>query len=332
MRISRFDHETATEADIAAMFAVKSGAAAVDRPADPPLLLADTATTIRNSRPDRSRPHFLARAGDDVLGGAVLWLSLADNLHMGLLGLRVHPDHRRRGAGTALLRDVVGVMAELGRPVLLTEFDAGGPGDGFATAFGFRLVQTDRLSLLRLSDVDWADLEVTAAAKHPGYRIEAWTGSAPDELIAGYAAAKSAMNDAPRDDADFGDFLYTPESIRADEEMLAVLGESRVVVAVHEETGAVAAFTEILGRRSYRADQEDTAVVPAHRGSGLGLWIKSDMLLRLRAERPDVTEVITGNAATNRYMLAINDRLGFHPWIEIHGWQADVAALTARLG
>jgi hypothetical protein len=104
-------------------------------------------------------------------------------------------------------------------------------------------------------------------------------------------------------------------------------------VAVHEESGAVAGFTEVLAsHRSYRAHQEDTAVVPAHRGSGLGLWIKSEMLVRLRAERPDVTEVITGNATSNRYMLAINGRLGFHPWTEINGWQGDVPQITARLG
>jgi GNAT superfamily N-acetyltransferase len=331
MRIARLDHATATEADIAAMFAVKAAVAAVDRPADPPPLLADLTTTIRNSRPDRRRLHFVARDGDTVLGAALLWLSLVDNQHMGLLELRVHPEHRRRGVGTALLRDVLAVLTELGRPVLLSESDAGSAGDGFAAALGARLVQTDRLSLLRLADVDWADVEATAAAKHSGYRIEAWTSRAPDELVAGYAAAKSAMNDAPRDDADFGDFVYTPESIRDDERMTAGLGELRVVVAVHEETGVVAAFTEVLTRRSHRADQEDTAVVPAHRGSGLGLWVKSDMLLRLRAERPDVTQVITGNATTNQYMLAINGRLGFRPWTEINGWQADVPTLAARL-
>jgi GNAT superfamily N-acetyltransferase len=251
---------------------------------------------------------------------------------MGVLDVRVHPAHRRRGVGTALLREVLALLTDLGRPVLLAESDAGTAGDGFAAALGFRLVGTDRLSLLRLTDADWPDVAATAAAKHPGYRIEAWTGHAPDDLIAGYAAAKRAMNDAPRDDADLGDFSYTAETIRDDERLLGELGTLRVVVAVHEETGAVAAFTETLTRASYRADQEDTAVVPAHRGSGLGLWIKSDMLLRVRAERPDVTEVITGNAASNAHMLAINDRLGFRPWTEMHGWQADVATLSARLG
>jgi hypothetical protein len=31
-------------------------------------------------------------------------------------------------------------------------------------------------------------------------------------------------------------------------------------------------------------------------------------------------------------MLAINDRLGFRPYVEIQDWQFDVADLTRRLG
>ena len=92
-----------------------------------------------------------------------------------------------------------------------------------------------------------------------------------------------------------------------------------VTVAVHEQTGAVAGLTELELGPPPRAFQEDTAVVPAHRGSGLGLWIKADMLCRLRAERPDVTEVITGNAASNEHMLRINTQLGFRPHRAIGG-------------
>jgi hypothetical protein len=104
-----------------------------------------------------------------------------------------------------------------------------------------------------------------------------------------------------------------------------------VTVAVHEQTGAVAGLTELELGPPPRAFQEDTAVVPAHRGSGLGLWIKADMLCRLRAERPDVTEVITGNAASNEYMLRINTRLGFRPHRAIGEWQTGVGELVSRL-
>jgi hypothetical protein len=62
------------------------------------------------------------------------------------------------------------------------------------------------------------------------------------------------------------------------------------------------------------------------------LWIKADMLCRLRAERPDMTEVITGNAASNAHMLQINTRLGFRPYRAGAEWQGEVGELVSRLG
>jgi hypothetical protein len=54
--------------------------------------------------------------------------------------------------------------------------------------------------------------------------------------------------------------------------------------------------------------------------------------LRLRDERLDVAEVITGNSTGNRHMLAINERLGFRPWQEVNGWPADVPDVVSRVG
>ncbi|HST65973.1 MAG TPA: GNAT family N-acetyltransferase, partial [Mycobacteriales bacterium] len=261
------------------------------------------------------------------------WRSMLDNLRMGQAEIQVHPDARRRGVGTALLREIATELAADDRTILLAEVDAGGPGDEFARVAGGRVVETDRLSLLRLADVDWADVEAAAAAPHPGYRLVPVTGRVPDDLIGSYAKAKAAMNDAPHGAMDLEAFTFDEQRVRAEEASQLRRGEVRVTFAVHEAGGEVAGFTETgVGRAPERAHQLDTAVVPAHRGAGLGLWIKSEMLLRLRADRPDVTEVLTGNATSNRHMLAINDRLGFRPWREINGWQADVGEVLSRLG
>jgi mycothiol synthase len=81
------------------------------------------------------------------------------------------------------------------------------------------------------------------------------------------------MNDAPTDDSDVADRVYT-ELIRRDEEGRQAIGyTSWATVAVHEPTDAVAGLTELLVATPPRAYQDDTAVVPAHRGSGLGLWV-----------------------------------------------------------
>jgi GNAT superfamily N-acetyltransferase len=333
-RVVQVDLDTVTDTEIAAIHEMRVAAAAFDRPQDPAPQLEHLVIRFRDRGPDRRFVHVVARAGDTIVGHAVLRLSLIDNPHMGMFDLQVHPRHRRQGTGTALLRELLAVMTAEGRPVLLGESFAGTAGDDFAEALGVRMAQAARTSLLRMADVDWPDIEAAAAAKHPGYRLEAFVDHVPDELLEGYARAKTAMNDAPHDDADFGDVAYTPETLRADGARARTLGEPRVVFAVHEDTGEIAGLTEVLvtAAAPLRSYQEDTAVVPAHRGNGLGLWMKADMLVRLRAERPDVTELITGNAASNRHMLAVNDRLGYRLWSEVHGWQVDVPELSARLG
>ena len=332
MQIDRIDPAAVTDTVLAGVHAVVAAAAKIDRPRDPAPLPEDIAIRLREpDRRDRRIVHLVARTDAGPVGWAWLWMSMLDNLRMGLVDVQVHPDQRRYGVGSALLRAVAADMGAGGRDVLLAETDAGGPGDAFAEVAGLRVVETDRLSLLRLADVDWAAAGSAAAAPHPGYRLVPVTGRIPDELIGSYAKAKAAMNDAPHGETDLEAFEFDEERVRAEETSQLRRGEVRVTFAVHEETGEVAGFTETgVGRAPERAHQQDTAVVPAHRGHGLGLWVKSEMLLRLRSERPEVVEIITGNATSNRHMLAINDRLGFRPWREINGWQGDLPELDGR--
>jgi hypothetical protein len=45
-----------------------------------------------------------------------------------------------------------------------------------------------------------------------------------------------------------------------------------------------------------------------------------------------VAEIRTGNASDNAAMLAINDRLGYRPYVSFAQWQGDVATLVRALG
>ena len=81
---------------------------------------------------------------------------------------------------------------------------------------------------------------------------------------------------------------------------------------------------------SLASTANDTVVVPAHRGYGLGRALKARMLFELRSAEPQLTEVQTWNAFENEPMLRVNAELGFIPdrqWME---YEADVADL-ARL-
>ena len=96
-----------------------------------------------------------------------------------------------------------------------------------------------------------------------------------------------------------------------------------VTVALHAGTGEVAAYTHLAWPEEHPAGvwQEETLVLPHHRGHGLGMWTKLANLARLVEANPEARRVHTWNAVENRPMLAINDALGFVP-VGVEGcWQ-----------
>ncbi|MEV6394455.1 GNAT family N-acetyltransferase [Streptomyces sp. NPDC051907] len=233
--------------------------------------------------------------------------------HLSELELHVDPAHRRRGIGSFLLSEVVAACHAENRRSLIAAAAADSPGEAFSERHGFsRALTLDHL-LLRLDELPDADLPPTADTAPPGYRPARWTGTVPDELADAFAAAKTAMNDMPVGDLDYGSVAWDADRVRAMAQVIADRGDTLLTLAAVHDDGTMAGYTEVLlpQGRGPRAQQYDTAVVPAHRGHGLGLWVKTAMVRRLRAEHPDVVEIETDNAEDNVHMLAVNHRLGF---------------------
>jgi GNAT superfamily N-acetyltransferase len=147
-----------------------------------------------------------------------------------------------------------------------------------------------------------------------GYRLRSWTGAAPDSLLASYARAREAINDAPATTEE----EWAPwdvSRVREQERWVEQRGrETRVTVALAGE-GDVAAFTELRLSRAdgALAETQDTAVVRSHRGRGLSRWVKAESLELLARDRPDVALVATTNAEENAAIRHVNERLGFVP-------------------
>jgi hypothetical protein len=84
-------------------------------------------------------------------------------------------------------------------------------------------------------------------------------------------------------------------------------------VAVHRETGVVAAYTD-LAVPSGDPDvvfQWGTLVLPEHRGHRLGMAVKAANLRELGRLAPERRSVQTMNDEQNPWMVRINQDLGF---------------------
>jgi RimJ/RimL family protein N-acetyltransferase len=175
--------------------------------------------------------------------------------------------------------------------------------------------------------VDWSKLdreERQARQRAAGYELLRLPGSVPDELMPAVVALTEAINDAPTDDLDFQDEVFTPERIRAYEAAQAGF-DHRIyrLVARHRETGELAGHTVVAveADRPWHSWQHDTSVVRGHRGHRLGLLLKIGMLRWLREVEPQLRSLYTGNAASNAHMIAVNETLGYEVVARTVEWQ-----------
>lgn len=260
---------------------------------------------------------FVAYDGRKPIGTAVLDASDYDNLEMAWLTLRVAPAARRRGHGAAMLRALEDVALAMHRPLIGMDGWECEATRGFAEAGGYacRSIAVRRVQHVR-EVPDLEPLLVEARACAADYELVPVEGHAPDDLLPGLVAVTAAINDAPLDELDWEDEIYSPGRVRAYEHAQIASGfRLRRLVARHRRSGDVAGHTVVAvdSEQPEVAEQHDTSVARGHRGHRLGLLLKVEMLRRLLAEEPRLERIYTTNAASNRFMVAVNDRLGYRP-------------------
>ncbi len=331
--IAPLDLETATDEEIGEIAQFRQELAIEQRPEDPPTPLEVIAQWLRARPPGQWRVVFVAhdRAGK-LAGYGVGARNLKDtqNAHIRWSEIAVKPEHRRRGLGRALfagvLRSFEGQGDEL--TVISETTDRVPSGEAFALAIGAKPGLPMKLNQLDLGTVDRARVAEWSRAAPEGYRLERIDDTVPDEFVKAYIEASEGINDMPRGDMAFNDWKLTEAQIRQRESFFKQAGLVWwLLLAIDERTGEGVGFTEVEfnPQDPHAIQQEGTAVVAAHRGHGIGLWLKAVMLGRILADRADSRFIRTGNANVNAQMLAINEKLGFTYAWQTTLWQLSMA-------
>lgn len=330
--ITPFEVDSANEPDLADYYRLRVAVAAADNPEDPPPVYDSVIGRLRTPMTGHGRGRYwMVRQDGRVVGFASVGFPESENRHQGRTEIVVHPDARRRGVGTALLRAVLPALRAEDRTVVEGWVFEGRPGEYWARALALRLVHRNVHQLLVLDGTDPTRWRVDPPA---GYRLERWTGHVPEDLLGSFADARATIEDAPTGESSDRPPEWTAELVRESEEDLRRRNvEQRVVAAVHQATGVVAGFTEVevYAHRPEFGYQGDTAVVPAHRGRGLGVCMKAGMLCWLCEDRPTIERVYTTTADTNTHMIRINQQVGFSAFRSIVEFEDDVADLESRL-
>jgi GNAT superfamily N-acetyltransferase len=285
--------------------------------------------------PGFTQRAWIVRDGADVVAAAQMSLPERDNRDSGFADVLVAPEHRRRGLGGRLLRHLVDQARAAGRTRLVlwaTEpADAPSPGAAFLRAAGARLGMVEmrrRLVLPHRDPAELAELASVAARSAQGYRLVQWTGPTPDAWCDDLAVLVARMStDAPTGELTTEPQRWDADRLRERDAAAAANGVRSVVTAAQDPDGRLVAFTE--ASTCVVADgfamQGDTLVAPAHRGRRLGLWIKLANLEQLVRAHPEVRAIDTFNADDNRWMIAVNEAMGFTPLLRMSDWELDLA-------
>ena len=309
---------------------------------------------------------LVAKVDGKIVGTIDIALPLADNIDLAEFTLDVLPEYQRRGVGRHLLEAAEQLARAEGRTMVLVDTNHPAtslteipedqliPGTGpgfvpvssrevdFAQRAGYTLQHIEQFSscVLPLDSKLVADLQAEAEEANAGrYALHHWTDRCPERLLEGVAELENAAGEVVHGEdeadepagADTG-MVFDAAVLRETEDAAMAQGRRTVVTAVeHVATGKLVGLTTIsvLAHRQDVVFQDDTLVLQEHRGNKLGLLIKVANMERLTEQFPDARVIYTWNAPENRYLLTVNQQLGFRTAGVTGIWQKELPDLRA---
>ncbi|WP_203569050.1 GNAT family N-acetyltransferase [Aestuariimicrobium ganziense] len=288
-------------------------------------------------------PHLSATddLGDSELVGSVFVANpIIDNTHLiDGMEVAVRADWRRRGVGSALLEAAEVVARVWGVTTLMgwgTHREGGDSADAVRPKEGLFSVSPDAGSALALargyslaqcerhSTQDVPSEPVALPPTPQGYELLYWRDHTPAGVKqARCRLAEAMVSDTPKGELDLEDATWTVERLDTVEQSTFELNEGLTTAVRHVATGELVGFTELNRVRDLPAVawQEVTVVLGHHRGHGLGRVLKWANLAQCQQLWPEVERIHTWNAGENRWMLAINDELGYRIATVGGAWQ-----------
>jgi mycothiol synthase len=339
MNIKTFDPDRATDDEFRQRYDLQCRIDAEMDPGTPHSPFESYVKHQRTKSEFRTTLRWSAFDGADLVATASLHLDKSgDNDHLCRFDINVAPQQRRRGIGRALLAPIVEAAEADARSVISSGTVQGHESEQFLKAIGMEQKLLDRRSRLQLDQIPDGLIEQWLAEvpeRAPGYSLIEIEKRCQPEYRERFIDVLNAMNDAPREGMDRNDEHVTLEQLddweRTHEE---TGGEESCLVVMHDETGEFAGYTHIAWEPELPQVlwQQGTAVKAAHRGHAIGRWLKAANLQKVMQQNPEARFVDTWNAGSNKWMLAINDDLGFRPYIWYTAWQAKLADVKTTIG
>lgn len=265
--------------------------------------------------------------GESIVGQAAALTPLQENLESISVGAAVHPAWRGHGIGTALVSEaLIPAIRDSGRPLVEAsgEFraeadpdDPAHPANRLAGRLGItrKHLAVCRILALPLDDALMEDLAAEAAEKLGEYRVELWEDGIPERHLEAYGRLLHQLDlDDPDEDLEMEAADYTPERIRVSEQRRRDTGTRAIRAIAVAPDGSFVGNSEVHlhdAPGTTVAWQDNTLVMPEHRGHRLGLAMKVATHRLLRDRAPQLRMLATWNSHVNPWMIGVNEKLGY---------------------
>lgn len=316
--------DLADERVVAQMWQVRERGEAASRVLPHRMTLPEFAEEARYAFPGERNETAAVVLDGTVIAQARIWFPDRDNLGLCWSELHVDPAHCGRGAGSALTEWLEARGRANGRSVHAVEIAVpvgtrdDHPARRFAERRGYSVASTEIVRRLELP-VSSGLLDRLDGSARPHwqaqYDVSIHRSGVPHELRPTLCEAMNRLAlDAPTGDLELEEESLDPAGYQHFLDHEERLGRQRLTaVAVHRESGVVAAYTDLVLPAGDPAMvfQWGTLVLPEHRGHRLGTAVKVANLRALHQLDPGRTVIVTQNAEANPWMVSINEELGF---------------------
>lgn len=146
-----------------------------------------------------------------------------------------------------------------------------------------------------------------------------WFGRYPDDCIDDFAQLYTQFCGwYPKELLNESDELWTAERLRNREDTFIETVSRWTMVAIDTDNDTMIGFSEILSDPSdpTLVQQGDTGINPQYRRSGIGAYIKAELISWVLQDNREINRVRTNNASSNTAMIQLNKAMGYRLYKE----------------
>lgn len=250
--------------------------------------------------------------------------------------INVLRQHERKGIGTLLLKKIAECATS--REVQEIRCWCVKQRNGFCLQHG----GTKKATLIKrafvTNDADWQTIHEFAkpSPKNSEYSFEFFEGYPQGQKKAQFIEAyRDFVIECYRFKADKSfDEREFAQSMERFEKIVEADKNPLLTCFIKDKDGNFAGFTCIMvdANNSKMAYQQMTGITESHRGKGLGLRLKALASLETTKRFPGVATITTSNDDENRWMIGINEALGYKVRSHNEQYSFNVENLTKKLG